>query len=289
VRAGVRTVRFHRTKYGRELLVDAAFLREMEGFDFSDRPYLLDAHDILLVTRGRGTFVLDDRVYEVAPGDLVLTRAGEVRRLEVPRLDGACLFFAEEFLGATFADPRFLERFACLRTGRPSAVVRLAAPQRARFLDLFRRMRREVQLLKPDAEHALRAQLYEVLVTLDRFYVARHGAAAGVPPDLVARFQQLLERDHAREHRVSVYAGRLGVSAAHLSATCRERLGHGAKACVRDRLLLEAKRLLLHSELQVGEIADRLGFDDPAYFARFVRRETGQAPSALRAAIMRSR
>jgi AraC family transcriptional activator of pobA len=286
---GVRTVRFQRTKYGRELLLDAAFLRDMPGFDFSDKPYRLDAHDILLVTRGTGTFELDDRSYEIGPRSLVLTRAGESRRLAVPDLNGACLFFAEEFLSATFADPHFLERFSCLRKERPSAVLHLTRRQAQRFLGAFREMRAEVRALRPDAQEALCAQLYAVLVTIDRFYVARHGPPPEAPPDLVGRFLKLLDDGHGEEHHVGAYARRLGVSASHLSALCRAQLGKGAKACLTERLALEAKRLLLHSDLSVAEIADRLGFDDPAYFARFVRRETGEAPTVLRARPARPR
>src|SRR5687768_88711 len=85
----VRRVPFDRTKYGRELLVDAGYVRRLPGFIFSDQAYALDFHDMLLVTRGRGTFTLDGRRHAVAPGTLVFTRPGEVRRLAVPGLDGA--------------------------------------------------------------------------------------------------------------------------------------------------------------------------------------------------------
>jgi AraC-like DNA-binding protein len=52
---------------------------------------------------------------------------------------------------------------------------------------------------------------------------------------------------------------------------------------VRQRLTLEAKRLLAHSDLTAAQIAFGLGFEDPAYFARFFRREAGLPPTAFRA------
>jgi len=51
---------------------------------------------------------------------------------------------------------------------------------------------------------------------------------------------------------------------------------------IRQRLAVEARRLLRHSPAPVAEIGRELGFVDPAYFARFVKRETGKPPSALR-------
>ena len=279
----VRTVAFHRAKYGRELLVDAGFLRRLPNFDFSGQPCALAFYDLLLVTRGRGSMVLDDRELAVAPGTLVFTRPGEVRRLGVNGLDGACLFFADEFVSAAFADPRFLDRFGCFRAGRPSATLALTAAQQRAFLSLFRTMRSEIDSLPDDVTDVLRAKLYEMLVLVDRWYGARWGAPPLGGSGAVERFRALLERRLATEHRVAAYARDVGLSPGHLSALCRRELGKSAGACVRERLALEAKRLLLHTDMTAAQVADRLGFADPAYFARFFRREAGSPPSAYRA------
>src|SRR5258707_14056302 len=58
--------------------------------------------------------------------------------------------------------------------------------------------------------------------------------------------------------------------------------GLSAGELIRARLLLEAKRLLLHSEQTVAEIGYELGFEDPSYFSRFVRREIETSPLELR-------
>lgn len=73
------------------------------------------------------------------------------------------------------------------------------------------------------------------------------------------------------------------MSPGHLSALCRATLRRSAGGVVRQRLTLEARRLLAHSDLTAAEVGFRLGFDDPAYFARFFRRETGQPPTRFRA------
>ena len=46
--------------------------------------------------------------------------------------------------------------------------------------------------------------------------------------------------------------------------------------------MLEAKRLLLHSEISVAEIADHLGFEDPAYFSRCFKKHTSRSPIDFR-------
>jgi AraC-like DNA-binding protein len=276
-------VAFHRTKYGRELLLDAAFVRQMPTF-FRPGPHVLDFHDILLVTRGRGAFLLDGERHRVAPGVALFTLPGQVREWRVPAgLDGACLFFTREFVSETFSDPRFLDQFAYFAPERPSARLALGPPERRAFLGRFRAMQREIAALRDDAPEALRALLYEALVLLNRWYAARHGEARpAAPGGLVEDLRRLVERDFARRHRVADYAAELGISPGHLSARCRSRLRTSAGGLIRARITLEAKRLLLYTDLTAAQVADELGFDDAAYFARFLRREAGAPPSRLR-------
>jgi AraC-like DNA-binding protein len=278
------SVEFHRTKYGRELLVDAAFVREMPSFGTAPNPHRLRFHDILLVTSGRGSFTLDSERCRVAPGVALFTRPGELRAWDVSGLDGACLFFTEEFVAEAFADARFLDRFAFFHEGRPSAALRLSPAERRVFLARFRGMQKEIRTLRDDAPHALRAVLYELLVLLNRWYAKRHGASPRREANaVVERFVALVERDHARRHRVADYAAELGVSPGHLNALCRGARRESAGRVVRRRIALEARRLLTHSDLTAAQVGFRLGFDDPAYFARFFRREAGQPPTDFRA------
>jgi AraC-like DNA-binding protein len=278
------SVEFHRTKYGRELLIDAAFVRAMPTFLNVTGPHVLRFHDILLVTHGQGTFRLDAERCRVAPGVLLFTRPGEVRAWEVSGLDGACLFFTEEFVAEAFADVRFLDQLAFFSEGRPSASLQLTPAECRVFLARFRAMQQEIRTLREDASHALRAVLYELLVLLNRWYTERHGKAPRTPPKAtVEHFQRLIDRDYACRHRVAEYAAELGVSPGHLNALCRRALRRSASSIVRRRLTLEAKRLLAHSDLPAAQVAFQLGFEDPAYFARFFRREAGLPPTTFRA------
>jgi AraC-like DNA-binding protein len=86
----------------------------------------------------------------------------------------------------------------------------------------------------------------------------------------------------SRRHHVAQYALALGITPGHLSALCRSRTRQSAGSMIRSRIALEARRLLLYSELNTEQVARRLGFDDPAYFSRFFRREEGSAPSQFR-------
>lgn len=275
-------IAFHRTKYGPELLLDAAWLSDMPNFIASPEPHSLAFHDILLVTEGRGRFRLDGVTHEVAPGRVLFTRPGELRRWEVEKLDGACLFFDEAFLAETFSDARFLAGFAFFRPGRPQASLDLPPADQGHFLARFKDMAAELRGLRPDAPHRLRALLYDLLVILGRAYEARYGPPTGGDHPLVEAFEALIEKHFTHRHRLEDYAADLAVTKGHLSALCGAARGMPAGAMIRARLVLEAKRRLIHSKAPAASIAFALGFTDAAYFSRFMRRETGLAPSDFR-------
>jgi len=275
-------VAFLRTKYGRELLVDAGWVSRYAGFDHGGRPHALDFHDILLITRGHGRFSLGAEEHAVRPGTVFFTRPGDTRRWRVRGLEGACIFFKQAFIAEAFSDARFVERLHYFRCVRPSAALELSAAERRRYLDRFRAMQRELSALREDAPHALRAVLYELLVLLGRVYAERHGAPP-LPNALVERFQDRVERHVQAGQRLADHARALGVSPGHLNALCREHLGRSAGAVMRQRLALEAQRLLLYADLTAAEVAHRLGFEDASYFSRFFRREVGATPRAFRA------
>jgi len=278
-------IEFDRTKYGRELLVDAATIGDMPGFITSDRPHVLMFHDILLVTKGRGRVLLDGESHPVAPGVVVFSLPRQILEWRVaPRLEGACLFFAEAFIVDTFSDPRFLEQFAFFRASRPGGTLTLGRSERRAYGEGFAAMQREVAHLDRDANQSLRAWLYRMLVLLNRWYVGQYREPpVEAPNKFVERFRRLVDRDFARRHRPADYADRLGVSPGHLNALCKQHARMSAGAIIRARIVTEARKLLLYSELPAAGVGERLGFEDPAYFARFFRREAGAAPTQFRA------
>ena len=250
----------------------------------SGAEHSLDFHDILLVTKGTGCFLLDGEPNQVSPGVVLFTLPGQVREWRLEHaLDGACLFFSRDLTADFFSDPRFLDGFAFFSPRRPTAALVLDPPMRRQFLARFASMKREIAGLRNDTADAMRAQLYELLVLLNRWYVGQHGLVATPQRgDVVERYIDQIQRAFARRHRVAEYAASLRISPGHLNALCRQTLSTSASVLIRERIALEARRLLLYSDLTATQIADRLGFDDPAYFTRFFRREVGVTPSRFR-------
>jgi AraC family transcriptional activator of pobA len=107
------------------------------------------------------------------------------------------------------------------------------------------------------------------------------GPRAGV--DLLARFRALVEAGYRDPRPLSHYAAALGVTPTHLSRVCRAHTGAPASRLLLERRLLEARRALAYTSMQIAEIAYMLGYSDPAYFARVFAQAAGESPSAFRA------
>ena len=280
------TIAFDRHKYRRQLLVDACEIGAIPDFIKTPRPHRLGFYEIALITEGRGALALDGTHVEVAPYRLCITTPGEIRswQLETRSLGGRLAFFEAAFIDEFFADPRFVETLPLMAAAAPQRSIALDRRRFDELAAIVDAMQRELGSVQADSGHVLRAETYRLLVALQR----HAGTAAGIGPAdraraLCTRFCALVEDRFARGERVGGYAERLGVSAKHLNDCVRAATGATASDTLHARLQLEARRLLLHTDLPVAEIAERLGFSDASYFVRFFKRLAGTTPRAFRA------
>jgi AraC family transcriptional activator of pobA len=154
-----------------------------------------------------------------------------------------------------------------------------------RIADCLQSLARELAWSAPAHGIAVEAHLLNLLVIILR--VARHESTQNRPQsgrrgELVARFREAVEEGFRTSHKVEDYAGQLGVSITRLRSACLHVAQMSPLKILRRRLILEAKRLLLYSNMTINEAAYCLGFDDPAYFSRVFRQHTGLSPRAFR-------
>ena len=152
---------------------------------------------------------------------------------------------------------------------------------------MFERLAGEFLGVEPARLMALEACLALILVRIVREALSsREGQArdAGWGAERLQRFQELIEKSFREWRTMQAYATELGVTPAQLNTTCRALAGKSALQIVHERVLIEAKRSLVYTEMGVSEVAYALGFSDPAYFTRFFKKRVGQSPSAFRTA-----
>jgi len=102
------------------------------------------------------------------------------------------------------------------------------------------------------------------------------------PAQLSQQFKKLLVQNVYTLKSPSAYASKLNVSESYLNEALKKATGMSVSYWIQQEVVLEAKRLLYYSELNVKQITHKLGYDDPAYFSRVFKNITGTTPLAFR-------
>jgi len=129
----------------------------------------------------------------------------------------------------------------------------------------------------------LRSILDLILTTCSsRYKTNENSISKGKGHILVKRFYQLVEENYLKNLSLSDYAALLMVTPNHLTQTVKQFTGKTSTQVIKQKQILEIKRLLVHTNLNVTEIATQLNFDDQSYFTKFFKRETELTPLQYR-------
>ena len=151
------------------------------------------------------------------------------------------------------------------------------------FAGDLERLGRELVWAAPGRSLAVEGRLLCILAGATRIAASPAPlAAVSARAGLVARFREAIEQRFRSGQPLDAYAGGLGVTASRLRAACLAVAGASPMKLVHDRLMVEAKRMLLYTNMSVAEVGYDLGFEDPAYFTRFFTEREGRSPTTFR-------
>jgi AraC family transcriptional activator of pobA len=245
-------------------------------------PHRKEYYLLLLLTTGRGRYWVDTVPHEFRDDSLFFSTPAQVHAKEEVQTAGLALCLTPEFFAlAANAD---LRQLPFVQHPQLSYALRLAPADWAELRPLYQRLVQEYEQPAHLHDELLYAYLRVLLLTLGRLCYQQPDCAVAAPemPSLYARLQSSIELHYKTRREVSAYAHLLHLSANHLNTVIKAQSGKTVLQHLHERQLLEAKRLLYHTELSVKEIAFELGFQDAAYFTRFFKRLAGVTPLLYR-------
>lgn len=250
------------------------------------KPHRIEFHELIFVTRGECTHVVDFQPVRCRPGSVLVLQPSQVEQFDVASpWDGWLVLFRPEQLFASQDKVRKL--------GLVQAVAEL--PVRLALTDAEARLLQQsmaqmhldgrLQAGKPEVQALLLHQLCAVLLRLVLAHQHQRGEGNNRASELdrFRRFRLLLDESFARWHTLAQYADAIGCTSRTLTRITQSVAGVSAKAFVANRVSLEARRLLAHTEMPVAVIGYELGFDDSSNFTKFFRRGVGCTPIEFRA------
>lgn len=158
--------------------------------------------------------------------------------------------------------------------------------------ELFMRIGEELVTKASSGEEMIRTYLKQIIIRATRIWKQQQLGALNAEPvaelEFFRNFSRLVEIHFREKHSVADYANLLAVAPKTLSKKFNRLQLNQPNDIIKDRILLEAKRLLVYSSKSIKEISYDLGYDDPAYFNRLFSTKTGNTPVAFRKQFLRT-
>jgi AraC-like DNA-binding protein len=266
------------TPPGVQVLSFAALLDRARGHLINPRaPMRPSFHHLVAVRGGRLDCSVDFIGHQLVEGDLIWVRPGQILQFgsQLEASQGIIVLFAPGFLDDTTA--------SAVHADRPDAST---APVRSPALLPLTEMLADEYHSPTGLPAAIHLAIIRHALSILLLRIGNHRHPSSEPADPAFEvFRQAVEDGFTNTHRVEDYARQLGYSVRTLTRASHVATGHGAKHVIQERVLLEAKRLLVHTELTSTAIAGRIGMPDPASFGKFFRRETGETPATFRSRV----
>jgi AraC-like DNA-binding protein/quercetin dioxygenase-like cupin family protein len=265
---------------------------QVETFDanrhFSvEYPHRHDFFEVLYLSKGSGFHVIDGNKYEIKPPCIFFMSPGQAHKIDFSNdIEGFIFIFTAEFYLINKTNQNRLIEFPFFFTVRQDnpPLLLSATTNDVLFLEsLFKKGILEIQKGDRFSIELLRSLLDLILTTSSTLYKTDETAIdKGRGHILVKKFFQLVEENYSNNLTVTEYANKLAITPNHLTQTVIRLTGKTSLQIIKAKQILEIKRLLVHTNLTVTEIATHLNFVDQSYFAKFFKRETGIPPLQYR-------
>jgi AraC family transcriptional regulator, transcriptional activator of pobA len=268
----------------KDLLIERFGVYLEKHYQNLHRPHRHSFYHLVFFTSGKGSHTIDFDRFPVQPNQIYFMIPGQVHSWHFDgKVDGYIVHFDESLFRTFLQNGHYIEPFRFFSGNSKEGVCLLPVSSQPHITKLFEEMLVEVVKGKEQNLDMIRLKLLELFITVERDCVSNKGK--NVPQQkmtLLRSFQQLIDKDYRSIRLPKEYADLLYVTPNHLNALCQDLLGKTAGDLIRDRVLLEAKRLLTNADMTVTEIAYDLNFQDNSYFNRFFKKNVGMTPDDFR-------
>ena len=250
-------------------------------------PHIHEFYQIIWFRHGQGTHRVDFVDYPVADNTIFFVAPGQIHAFDgTENVEGVIILFNASFLADEESSESIFLKYNVFNAYDSLPYYKISHEEAERLMTLVNEMNKEYSLTGAFAHK----DYMQYLVRLFLVRVQRSGERKEEPKLYVTnianrtfvRFRQLLEQNFHKTHTVQEYADLLNVSARTLTKYVSMSAHSAPLKIINDRIILEAKRQLQHTSLNVKEIGYELGFEDPSYFVKFFKRITGMMPSEFR-------
>lgn len=239
-------------------------------------------YEIMLFEKGGGHHLIDFENIPITDYTMHFISPGQVHQLDRdPDSSGWVILFSDEFFyfNQHNKDLLFELPFFHHKTSRP--VLNLTKEHFEEIQTLFFTLQEEFHSNRKYRLNLLQSYIHILLLRGKELFEGKQDIAPrndNAYARIIYNFKNLIEKHFLKLHQVNDYAAILNITPNHLNGVCKTVLGKNASELIKDRIALEAKRLLIFSGMNIKEISFALNFEDPSLFTRFFKNQNGTTP-----------
>lgn len=251
-----------------------------------DSPHRHDYYTIIFIEKGEGTHFVDFTEYKVEDRTIYFIQPGQMHQLILTAEPiGWVITFTEEFLIANSIPEKMINDIYLFNDYGQSPPLPINENDLPVYQNLIAQMAHFAQSLETYTLEAVGSLVEIFLIQSNNHCTLRRSnnpQLIETSNHILRTFKQSLNKKYAAAHMVSDYADELAVTSDYLNKTVKNLTGKSAKDHIQSKLITEAKRSLLFSNISNKELAYELGFEESAHFNNFFKKITGQTPSEFR-------
>jgi AraC family transcriptional activator of pobA len=255
--------------------------KHVKNHHFTNYPHKHDFFLVILFTQGKGKHEVDFETFQIEKGVLFVLKPGQMHYWELSDdVDGYIFFHSKEFFDKGFISLS-IKDFHFYNSFQGTPYFQLTEKQLNKVNFVMNELVTEYgnnDFYKWQKIHALILLVYIEISrekhtlgnSKNQTYLTKH-----------RQFEDLIEENFRSDKFVKDYAFKLNITEKHLNRVAKSCVGKTSTQLISERTILEAKRMLIYSKLNVTQIGEQLGYFDNSYFVRFFKKNVGITPFAF--------
>ncbi len=242
---------------------------------YENKPHRHNFYEIIWFTSSCNEILVDFNYYQSQKNTVFFLTQGRVTKFDTTDKKGFFIVFSKDFISEkTDLLHSLFMNFYNTPFVLPNAnnIIQLNL--------ILQLMKSESSQQNPDYE-ILKSYLISFLLNIQNMQ-HKSDSIKIINIERIIQLYQLIETNFTTEHRSEFYAYNLNLTIQQTNRIVKEQVGKTITQLIHERLVLEAKRQILLSKKNIKEITYMLGFEDPAYFSRFIKKHTGSSPEMLK-------
>ncbi|WP_200977838.1 helix-turn-helix transcriptional regulator [Echinicola sp. 20G] len=245
------------------------------------KPHRHNFYLCVVFSNGSGVHEIDFKKYPLGPGSVFFLKPGQTHFWQFSQQPKGYIFFhSREFIELQFTNNK-LEMFPYYFSMNNSPLLQLSEGETLPIVDQFSVIDKEFSLDLPLKRQKLCNLTTSLYIDLARRYGNNYRTQDVIPVpylETLRKLEKLVEKEFKLHKSPNYYAEKLNISTKHLNRIVQSTLSQTTSGLIQQRVMLEAKRLITHSDHSLLEISENLGFNDYAYFSKVFKYKTGITP-----------